>query len=287
KTGPGVCAEFTPVDPARVIVCNLSDYGGGWAHAPANGEYKIDPVLGRLWLPPDVPAGTQVRVDFHYGFSADLGGGGYARSDSFDLADPPPPMFPVPGDYPPVTAAIAALNLQGGSGIIEITDSGRYEEIFALHAPASERVELRAADRCRPTLVLGGPLELSGDADSEIRLNGLLVTGSDASCVLHAPAGGNQLARLRVSHCTLVPGWALAPDCTPLFPDQPGLVAEPIGLSITIHRSILGALRTPNGDSNSVSIADSIVDASSTSRIVYGGLSGDAARADPRAPPRL
>ena len=283
KTGAGLCKDFTPVDPAKIVVCNLSDDGGSWAHPPANGEYKIDPVLGRLWLPPDVPAGTQARVDFHYGFSADLGGGVYARADSFEIDDPPPPLFLVPDDYSTIASALAALVLQGGSGIIEITDSGRYEETIALQAPASKRIELRAADRCRPTLVLGGSLELSGDADSEIRLNGLLITGSDASCVLHAPAGINRLARLRINHCTLVPGWSLTPDCTPQLPEQPSIIAEPIGLAITIQRSIVGALRTPNSNSNSVSISDSIVDATSTSRIAYGGLSGDAAGNDPGA----
>jgi hypothetical protein len=283
KVGPGTCAQFTLVDSSKILVCNLSDDAGTWAHAPAAGEYKIDPVLGRLWLPPDVPAGTQVRVDFHYGFSADLGGGEYARADTFQVSDPPPPMFSVPDAFPTITAALAALTLQGGGGIIEITDSGRYEETVALNVPAGERIELRAADRCRPTLVLSGPMNLNGGGDAEIHLNGLLITGTNATCLLHVPAAGNGLARLHINHCTLVPGWALAQDCTPRFPDQPNLVAEPLGLAIIIQRSIIGPIRTRNGASNSVTIADSIVDATSTSRIAYAGLSGDVGGTDPGA----
>lgn len=69
-----------PINPTLVRVCNLDDDGvGGWAHASPSGIYTVDPLLGRIALPPGLPATLNLRVDFHYGFSADMGGGEYER----------------------------------------------------------------------------------------------------------------------------------------------------------------------------------------------------------------
>src|SRR5207244_1633527 len=134
----------------------------GWAHMPGNGIYAIDPVLGRIALPADAAAGTAVQVDFHYGFSADIGGGEYERASSYESVQTPPQLLQVPGDHPTIQAALTAL---GGAGVVEITDSGRYEETLHIDAAAGQRVELRAANGHRPTLVLGGELTLTGAAD--------------------------------------------------------------------------------------------------------------------------
>jgi hypothetical protein len=47
---------------------------------PTDDKFVVDPVLGRIALPPGLPAATAIRVDFHYGFSGELGGGEYDRS---------------------------------------------------------------------------------------------------------------------------------------------------------------------------------------------------------------
>ena len=284
-TGSG--SNFTAVDPAKIVVCNLSDQGAGWAHAPASGQYKIDPVLGRLWLPPDVPAGTTARVDFNYGFGAQLGGGPYERTASFEV-NGDTPLLKVPQAYPTLAAAVAAIPTPSAQNpfsavVIEIGDNGRYQETFSLQAPNGVLVELRAADDCRPTLVLGGPLELGGGTQSGISLNGLLITGNSKSCVLHVAKTGNSLSTLSIAHCTLVPGWALNPDCSPQFAGAPSLVIEQIGLAVTIRSSITGPIFSANWPDNTVSITDSIVDALATSGVAYGGLSGDAAGDDPGA----
>ena len=72
----------------------------GWAHLPPTGKYAVDPVLGRIGLPPALPADTQVEVDFHYGFSAEMGGGEYERAASFADAATPPQTLLVPDNYP-------------------------------------------------------------------------------------------------------------------------------------------------------------------------------------------
>jgi hypothetical protein len=258
--------SFQPVDAAHLAICNLADFGGGWAHMPTKAAtYVVDPVLGRLALPPGLPAGTRVEVDFHYGFSGELGGGEYERAASFaSTASPLPQTIRVPDDQPTIKAALTAL---AGAGVVEITDSGRYEETLSIAANANARVELRAANEHRPTVMLGGELTLSGGADSEIRINGLMIAGNR----LHVPAG-NALRALRLSHCTLVPGWTLQPDLTPLSPQQPSLVAELPGLAVTIERSILGGIRTvPDAP---VTATDSILDATSSMAIAYAALDG-------------
>jgi hypothetical protein len=253
-----------PIDPAHVRICNLDDDGAGWAHVSPIGIYTIDPLLGRIALPPGLPATVNVRVDFHYGFSADMGGGEYERAASFETAQAPPQLLRVPGQFATIQAALNALN---GAGVVEITDSGRYAETLSISAGADQRVELRAANDHRPTLILGGPMTLAGAVRSEIRLNGLLIAGGGLQAMA---SGGNQLRRLHIAHCTLVPGLLLSPDCTPLSPAGASLTADAQDLEITIERSIVGGLRVDA--TGKVTAHDSIIDATATTRVAYAAL---------------
>ena len=102
---------------ANVRACNLADAGGGlWAHAPDN-VVAIDPVLGRISFPPNLAAPNTVLVTYHYGFSADMGGGTYERARSFlpDLA--PLRLVPNGGAVQPV------VTLAQAGGVVEISDS--------------------------------------------------------------------------------------------------------------------------------------------------------------------
>jgi hypothetical protein len=278
-----------PVAPSDIRICNLADYQSGWAHQPAAGRYAIDPVLGRIALPPGLPAGTKVYADFHYGFSADIGGGEYERAVAPEAAGASRRLLRVgPGYLDPnhadpnyFSTIQAALNALGGDGIVEIIDSGRYQETLSINVAAHGVVELRAADKHRPTLVLGGDLVLggappaTGDADCQIRLNGLLITGGSLRASIGA---ANRLRKLQISHCTLVPGLALAPDCTPLSPATASLIAEvvtphtPMDLEITIDHCIVGGLRA-DADA-SVSVSDSVIDATATTRVAYAAPDG-------------
>jgi hypothetical protein len=78
---------------------------------------------------------------------------------------------------------------------------------------------------------------------------------------------GNQLATLRISHCTLVPGLSLLADGSPLSPDQPSLIVEVADTTVTVNHTILGGVRAVA--SATVAISDSILDATATTNVAY------------------
>jgi hypothetical protein len=268
------------VNPAQIQVCDLSGKEGQWANLPAAGgsfAIAIDPQLGRIALPPP-PAGSpdpQVWVSYYYGFNADLGGGEYPRADSF-TASAEQPIVRVPGDYGTIHEALAALP---GDGVVEITNSDSYAEPTGLTIAvnAHGHIELRAADTCRPTLILGDEISVTGGDESAFDLNGLLVAyappaGSSSlpAALVHVPNGGtNKLSHLGLTHCTLVPGWALTPhgDPQPQYSGQPAVFVEPPGLAVVVSRSILGGLWV--NSQATASLADSIVDATDRAGVAY------------------
>ena len=238
-----------PVPASQIIVCDLRDVIGaggavtGWAHVPPPaGKIAVDPILGRLAFPTDPK--KIVLVSYHYGFSADMGGGEYERAATFDAELKPVIPVQMPGQ---ITAALA------GEGVVEVRDSGRYAETPVINVAAGKRIELRAANGARPTLALGGELAISGAAGSEVTLDGLLITGGTLRVT-------GQLRRLRLRHCTLVPGLALDGTGRPVSPATPSLIVEAAGVAVEIDHCILGGLRVADGAT--VTISDSIVDAS-------------------------
>jgi hypothetical protein len=75
-----------PVPAEAIIPADLSD----WQYRPPRKHIAVDPVLGRFAFPPGQLPKKGVRVTYHYGFSADIGGGEYSRP----ISDPP--ARPVP-----------------------------------------------------------------------------------------------------------------------------------------------------------------------------------------------
>ena len=81
------------LNPYEIEVANLTGADGVVGKYAGQLEVRfraaIDPELGRIALPP-APAGTplpKVKLSYHYGFNADLGGGEYARADTFLVED--------------------------------------------------------------------------------------------------------------------------------------------------------------------------------------------------------
>lgn len=271
-TRPGPAAAVDNADPSIVlnvdgaevartdiVVCNLADDGTDWAHEAPSGRYAIDPVLGRVAVAADLAAPTSVEVTYHYGFSADMGGGEYSRAREADA--PGTTVLRVPTDHATIAAALAALH---GNGVVEIADSGRYEETLAVSVIDDGHVVLRAAEQCRPTLILGGELTIAGGIDSAFSLEGLLVAGDRLRV---AASSGNALARLRIAHATLVPGRALDGNGDPVAPTQASLTIEIANTSIEIDHAIVGGLRIHDGAS--LAANDSIIDATDATGMAY------------------
>lgn len=259
------------IDAKDIFIANLGDRAaGGWAHLPPAGKYAIDPVLGRIALPPNPAAVTTVQVTFAEAFGADIGGGEYDRAATFDRTDAAAPLMRVPEDYLTIQAAIDALP---GGGIVQISGNGRYEE--PLHMVAADRahIELRAASDARPSIVLTRAMEISGGVDARVSINGLLISGN-AITVPNSPI--NQLRDLTIRHCTLVPGLTLTRSGDPADPAQPSLIVDRPDVRVRLDRSICGAMRIDRG--SPCVVIDSIVDATDSSNDAClapgGGSSG-------------
>src|SRR5262249_58459179 len=167
-------------------------------------------------------------VTFHYGFSTDLGGGEYERAGSFTAGLQPVKRVSrtQPADFTSIQAALKAL--VPGGGVVEVADSDRYQETLALDV-GDGHFEVRAADKCRPTLVLADTWSVTGTEGGELTVNGLLISGDPLSPQdLPGPAvrAGGALGRLRLRHCTLVPGVSRRRAGGPQHPGAPGPVRD-------------------------------------------------------------
>ena len=184
-----LCLDNQPLNPYQIQVASLCGADGSWANLPAslplaNSPYTvvIDPELGRIALspPPSGSPAPSLTVSYYYGFNADMGGGEYSRSDSFTVTDAawvvpfPDPRFSTLQDA--LNYAVGQFTLNGQVAV-EVTGSDRLSMASALTVdlPAGTTLELRAADPSRPTLLLDGEFEITGDASSTFILNGFVV----------------------------------------------------------------------------------------------------------------
>lgn len=238
----------------EISICNLSDISGGkWAHMPKD-KYAIDPVLGRFVLPKSSPK-AEITVSFHYGFSADMGGGEYGRSNTF--TEDSGSVEQVPSDYEEIQDALDQVK---AGGVVEIENSGWYEKISSIEVATGKHIKLRAADKQRPCLILKNDLKISGGDDSRLTLNGLLVSGGTLLV-------SDKLRELTLRHCTLVPGLTLTRDGIPQQSNVPSLVVKSANTEIVIENSIVGGLRVV--DDAQTRITNSIIDAVTETGVAY------------------
>jgi hypothetical protein len=289
--------DGTVVNPYQIKVANLSGPDGAWVNLPADSTYAVvvDPELGRLALPPPgagAPA-PQLNATYYYGFNADMGGGDYPRAASFVVDDgaqvlrfpdtaAPPRYLTLPDA---VTHALGQLaNAGTGEIAVELANSDPQPIAdLTVDLPEGKTLEIRAADGARPTIQLGGEIAVSGDASSQMVLNGLVVAAATGMApgslaLVHLPASrpdgtANQLSGLSLTDCTLVPGWSVSPDGQPEHGSDPVLIAEPTDVTVTITRSILGAIRA--NALATVAVSDSIIDATDRTQIAYAAVDVD------------
>lgn len=254
-----------------IKICNLSDIIGqdgvpiGWSNMPVD-KTAIDPVLGRIAFPAaSIP--TKVEVNYHSGFSSALGGGEYSRSDTFKSDTEF--LIKVPSETGTIQEALDSLMLTGG--IIEIESNGYYFETPVAKIANGKKIELRAADKFRPIIVLNGDLLIEGEDNSEFFINGILFYGGTLIVPLKTIVGSdNQLYSLTLTHCTLLPGPSLPIGSTPAKTLHPGLRVELPATTINFSFSITGSISAVDG--SKVVLEDSILDASDETEIAYSGL---------------
>jgi hypothetical protein len=252
------------VDVDEIESCDLSDTDpsqpqtSAWTHM-SQSRIAVDPVLGRIVFPAD--EARPVTVSYHYGGVADMGGGEYDRARTIDASLAP--VVRVPADRARIARALADL---GGRGAVQVAGSGRYAGPAAIAVAANRLLELRAANASRPLVALTGDLEIGGGDSGVVTLNGLLIAGGQL--VVPAQIGGrpNRLQRLRLLHCTLVPGLELRRNGLSAA-SGPSLVVDASNVTVEIERCIVGALRVV--EASRVQIADSIVDALAETAPVY------------------
>lgn len=260
-----------------IMVCNLSnvldDHGTvtGWAHIPKD-KIAIDPVLGRIAFPAARPAPLNVHVSFYYGFSAEIGGGEYDRAESFTETDSQMEFINVTSGKGTIQQALDQLAHEKKGGVIEITDNEYYLETAVVKVSEGKTIELRAADKSRPILVLSGDLKIEAEKNARVILNGLLICGGGRVRVLNNSDGeSNNLQLLRIVHCTLVPGQTPAIQTVAAQPSMPRLIVESAGTFVEIEKTIAGAFRI--AEDAKVSVTNSIIDAGNESSIAYIGVS--------------
>jgi hypothetical protein len=257
-----------PAAVADITVCDLSDIAGGWAHMPS-ATIAVDPVLGRIAFPSSRPAPTAVRVSYRYGFSAEMGGGEYGREATF-VSDAAP--VSVPGHQATIQGGLDVVAASGG--VVEITRSDIFVETPTIRAGAVQgrTIELRAAEERRPVVILAGDLSIVGGRQSEVTLNGLLISGGRLRVPLTDANGQpNGLRLLRLRHCTLAPGPSPALGGAPAQPAGPRLLVELPNVRVEIDHCIVGAVRAV--DDAEVRVTHSIVDATDETKPAYTGLS--------------
>lgn len=301
RTGrPKYVAQLVPRE--SIVVSDLSNWE---SYLPRRGTVAVDPTLGRIRFAEEETPKHGVWVSYHYGFSADIGGGCYSRP-VLQPASEPFAFFRVTkgGELATIEDALSAWRKEANPparAVIEIGDNGVYTERLRIELRKGENLQLRAANGFRPVIRLldwrvEGPdvLVVQGEAGSRFSLDGILVAGRNIEL-------SGDLYEVSLRHCTLVPGWAVHCDCEPKRPAEPSIDILSPNICLEICHSIVGRIQVrpdvppietgPNGpvaeavtqtarcagigpgvriDPISIRICDSIVDATSDTREAIG-----------------
>jgi hypothetical protein len=257
--------RFVPIARELIVGGNLTNFTATISGVAK--EWVVDPHLGRLlWV--GAGAAPQPLVSYHYGFSADIGAGGYDRASSLTAAV----THQISGGGAIQTAVPGGPNFLPPGGVnkevAEVLDSANYTPID--DRGQITKLEFRAANRKRPYLRLthNWQLDTSANLDSELTLEGLWIGAAGAFSI--QLLGDYKLVTLR--HMTLDPGGV----------DASGAPISPVPLSIrgnveklVIENSIVGPIIVdPAAELTHLEIRDSIVDGQKSAAPVVSVPSG-------------
>ncbi|MDH5178846.1 MAG: hypothetical protein OEZ39_05670 [Gammaproteobacteria bacterium] len=287
-----------PLQPEEIAICDLSDWHSG-LNPFANGiAVQVDPYLGRLAFRGGF-APEQVDIRYAYGFSADIGGGPYNRSDSLEgmFADVSEIYWAgvshyydtQTGDFIPEFTTIRDAIDEWQSterphppvAVIVILDSYTYEEDLTvagkIELKSGQKLFIVSAEWLRgrtpgdkewsPELGLNQFLtatRLRPRIKGEIHIKG--ATGSEFYMNGILLEGGfkimsGDLEKFEVSHCTIL-DLSRCKNPPPQFQPLPSIKldnSKNTRLKVKIERTICGAIELPD-TINSLTIMDSIID---------------------------
>ncbi|CAG0930503.1 hypothetical protein TFLX_01790 [Thermoflexales bacterium] len=263
-----------------IIPADLSD----WQYYPPRDRIAVDPVLGRITFPPTQLPKKNVRVHYHYAFSADLGGGEYERA----IVQPQTSTLYRVGEterFKRIGDALRQWQLDKPQhAVIELADSGVYVEPIHIQLEQDHSLQLRAANHTRPVIRLldwqtdlPDALSVAVAPGSRFTLDGLLITGRAVHIKMldREPAAAEDCpAEVIIRHCTLVPGWGLYNDCEPRRPAEPSLELYNVRARVCIEHSILGSIQVNvdqvHADPIPINLSDSLLDATGSEREAIG-----------------
>ena len=270
-----IIRDGVPVPPVAIRCMDLSTFT-----QPTGAIVGVDVRRGRIAFGTTLVPAASVDVFYHYGFSADLGGGPYARRNW--IVNPELATLrltvregAVAPQFPTLDLALSEWVTQGRPDtIITIEDNRNYDLTAPIQLSAGWLV-IQSAEGNRPLIrPNGGLIVVTGASnDAGLTLSGLLVEGG-------VDIQGD-IRRLRLLHSTLVPGRALTESGAPASTD-PSIIADagvpgaPINtrLRVEIAFSILGPIRLP-AQSTGLWLLDSIVDGLGTAAICATGTTNE------------
>lgn len=241
--------DFVRVEAGRLVTADLSE----WRYLPTRGKIAVDPVRGRLAFPPGQLPKEGVKVSYHYGFSADIGGGEYARNlfqstqhtlyqvgkeKSFKTINEALNQWKKDLDEATETSNTRLQNV-----VIEIMESGVFTEPLDIQLGERQSLQIRATNRVRPVLQLldwkadrPDSLTVNGEKHSRFTLDGVILFGRGMQLF-------GEIAEVVIRHSTLVPGWTLENDCEPKRPNEPSLEIFSPSVKVRIEHSSLGTIQ--------------------------------------------
>jgi hypothetical protein len=234
------CDPKLAIPYSRIIPADLTN----WQYQPKHNHIAVDPQLGRIAFPPEQLPPGDVRVSYAYGFSAEIGGGEYPRKTILPSSQVRLYEIGAGAEFSTIHSACAKWHEEKPvHAVIEINDSGIYQEQIHIVIPEKHSLELRAASGARPVILMldwhssrPDALTVSSEAGSQFTLDGLTVAGRGIQV-----SGG--LKSLTIRHATLVPGWSIHPDNRARKAGQPSLVLHNLTADIEIAHSILGGIQ--------------------------------------------
>jgi hypothetical protein len=256
-----------PMPSWKIFICDLSAWtrpvlSSGQASDPLDFPHMVavDPVLGRLTFPIGEDP-ESVEVDYSYGFSSKMGGGGYERPELIK-AD-----IEVENDPDLLQGAIDRSGM--APQILEIKHSSTIETMesdLLIELNPGQELTIQGRNKERP--VIDGSMVVIPAENAKLTLDGLLISG-------HISLTSGAAMTLKIRHCTLAP-IALDDNRNPIPQELASIIWEnpEMGSVLSLESTICGRLSL--GEEMDAEIKSSIVDALDDSLYAIGSGEKDA-----------